>query len=203
MGAAAASNKGSAAMTSPVNWALLGLVIERPSYGYELVQRFERMYGDVLRLSSTSHIYTALTALQDRNMIEVMPRATADDRGGERQPKPHYRATAIGARGYREWLVLQGREEHQRSQLFVRQLAIFAHDPNAALDLIASYRQACLDAAGGMSIVSADATPGVGSELMARLAAEQERLAIGATLAWTNYARREFEQLAEAARHRT
>ena len=31
-------------MQSPVNWALLGLVIERPSYAYELAQRFERTY---------------------------------------------------------------------------------------------------------------------------------------------------------------
>lgn len=35
-------------MRSPLNWALLGLVIQRPSYGYELVQRFERIYEDAL-----------------------------------------------------------------------------------------------------------------------------------------------------------
>jgi DNA-binding PadR family transcriptional regulator len=29
-------------MRSLVNWALLGLVIERPSYAYELARRFER-----------------------------------------------------------------------------------------------------------------------------------------------------------------
>lgn len=190
-------------MTSPVNWALLGLVIERPSYGWELAQRFERVYGDVLPLSSTSHVYSALTALQDRAMIEVVPRSPEDQRGVERQPKPHYRVTDMGARGYREWLVVQGREEHQRSQLFVRQLAIFAHDPDAALALIASYRQMCLDAGGQASIVSPDSPSDVASELMARLAAEQERLAVGARLAWCNYARKEFEQLAESQAHQT
>ncbi len=190
-------------MTSPVNWAVLGLVIERPSYGWELAQRFERVYGDVLRLSSTSHIYVALTALQDRVMIEVVPRPGGDEGGVGRQPKPHYRATEIGTRGYREWLVVQGREEHQRSQLFVRQLAIFAHDPNAALDLIASYRQICLDAGGRASIVAPDSPSDVASELMARLAAQQESLAAGARLAWCNYARREFEQLAKDQAHRT
>ena len=35
-------------MRSPVNWALLGLIIERPSYAYNLAQRFERRYGDTL-----------------------------------------------------------------------------------------------------------------------------------------------------------
>ena len=35
-GKAAAATSAAATMRSPVNWALLGLVIERPSYGYEL-----------------------------------------------------------------------------------------------------------------------------------------------------------------------
>ena len=38
-----------APMHSPVNWALLGLIIERPSYAYALAQRFERTYGSPLR----------------------------------------------------------------------------------------------------------------------------------------------------------
>ena len=48
---------------SQVQWGLLALVIERPSYGYELATRFERAYGGALRLSSTSYAYTALQAL--------------------------------------------------------------------------------------------------------------------------------------------
>src|ERR1700731_3478506 len=57
-----------ASMQSHVNWALLGLVIERPSYAYELAQRFERTYDGSLALSSVSHVYTALRALQDRGL---------------------------------------------------------------------------------------------------------------------------------------
>src|SRR5271168_3961392 len=78
-------------MRSPVNWALLGLVIERPSYGYELVKRFQREYEDVLPLSSESHVYTALKALERRGLIEETP-----GKGGGRQPKPCYHATATG-----------------------------------------------------------------------------------------------------------
>ncbi len=54
----------SRAMTSPVYWVLLGLVIERPSYGLEYYHRYQRVYGDVHPVRSESHIYTALNALR-------------------------------------------------------------------------------------------------------------------------------------------
>ena len=54
------------AIRSPVYWALIGLVIERPSYGYELLKRFEREYGQMLPLSSESHVYRALTSCRSR-----------------------------------------------------------------------------------------------------------------------------------------
>ena len=46
-------------MHSPVNWALLGLIIERPSYAFELATRFKRNYEGAIAISSPSHIYTA------------------------------------------------------------------------------------------------------------------------------------------------
>src|ERR1700731_241869 len=69
MGAVRAGEQ-QAPMQSLVNWALLGLVIERPSYAYELAQRFERTYEGVLSLSSISHVYTALGTLRDRSLVE-------------------------------------------------------------------------------------------------------------------------------------
>jgi len=50
----APDRRAQAPMTSEVNWALLGLIIERPSYAYDLGKRFERTYDGVLSLSSTS-----------------------------------------------------------------------------------------------------------------------------------------------------
>src|SRR5580704_2766418 len=80
-----------APMRSPVNWALLGLIIERPSYAYDLAQRFERRYGQALPLSNVGHIYTALGVLGDRGLVEEIP----GTRQG-RQPRPRYRATEQG-----------------------------------------------------------------------------------------------------------
>jgi DNA-binding PadR family transcriptional regulator len=177
-------------MRSPVSWALLGLVIERPSYGYELVQRFERSYGDELELSSPSQIYTALDSLARRELIEELPMG-----GPEvvRQPKPHYRATARGVRSYQEWLIAHVSEERRRSRLFARQLAALA--PPAALAVIERYEHACLEEGSKHPVRSggeiADGTGG----LVSRLLLEEERLAVAARLSWIEYARREFSAL--------
>src|ERR1700733_5762571 len=73
MGAGSLHAQAPPAMHSPVNWALLGLVIERPSYAYELAHRFERTYEGALSLSSVSHVYTALATLRDRGLVQEVP----------------------------------------------------------------------------------------------------------------------------------
>lgn len=191
---------GASTMRSPVNWALLGLVIERPSYGYELAQRFESVYGDMLHVSSASHIYTALNALQSRAMIEEVSGRRSAPSGPGRQPKPHYCATELGLRSYRERLVAQMREDRSRSQLFVRQLAVFTREPGSALEVLERYEQLCLQEAGRTPIRPPDSAPAdLGSELVSRLTSEENRLAAGARLSWVEYARREFAALARDA----
>jgi DNA-binding PadR family transcriptional regulator len=182
-----------APMHSQVNWALLGLVIERPSYAYELARRFERTYEGVLTLSSVSHAYTALAALKDRALIEELPGTRVG-----RQPKPHYRATAKGLEDYGQWLVGQVEEDLRRQRLFVLALATFTRDPQRALELLTRYEQACLVEARSTPIPSREACAGGAPELAARLAAEESRLSVGAKLAWVEYARRELKALAGA-----
>jgi DNA-binding PadR family transcriptional regulator len=177
-------------MQSPVNWALLGLIIERPSYAYELAQRFERTYEGVLSLSSVSHAYTAIAALRERSLIEEVP----GTRSG-RQPKPHYRASAKGVEDYREWLVRQAGEDRRRQRLFVLQLAALARNPEAALEVVEQYEAVCLQEAATIPIASGGDTGDAGAELRARLIAEEDRHAIGAKLAWAQYARRELKAL--------
>ncbi|HYM55515.1 MAG TPA: helix-turn-helix transcriptional regulator [Solirubrobacteraceae bacterium] len=179
-------------MQSAVHWALLGLVIERPSYGYELAHRFEHAYAGMLHLSGISYVYTALDTLQRREMIEEIPRTRTG-----RQPRPRYRATAVGVRSYQERLIAQMREDLRRSRLFARQLAVFAHEPDMALEVIERYGQACLEEAGNTPVDPASDAPADGvSGLASRLVSEEVRLAVEARLPWVEYARREFKSLA-------
>jgi DNA-binding PadR family transcriptional regulator len=180
-------------MQSAVHWALLGLVIERPSYGYELAQRFESAYQGMLHLSGISYVYTALDTLQRRSMIEEIPGTRAG-----RQPKPRYRATDEGVRAYQARLTEQIQENLRRARLFARQLAVFAQEPEMGLEIIERYGQACLDEAGGATMPSDDQPVDAISALAARLVSEESRLSLEAKLPWVEYARREFKALAAA-----
>jgi len=134
-------------MTSPVNWALLGLLLARPGYGYQLMKRFEETYGDVLVLGSESHVYTALNELSRRGLIEEIAEERAAQAGTQRQPKIRYRATVAGADAYRERMFEQAGADRRQAQLFVRQLAAMEHEPDTALEILARYEQACLSEA--------------------------------------------------------
>jgi DNA-binding PadR family transcriptional regulator len=164
-------------MHSSVNWALLGLVIERPSYAYELARRFERVYEGALSLSSVSHIYTALPTLLERGLIEEL---AGDEQ--TRRSRRRYRATELGVAEHAQWVVGQVAEEQRRQQVLITQLGVLARDPQRASDLLGAYEQACLT----------EITAG----LVTRLLGEQTRLGIAAKLRWAQYARAELSAFA-------
>jgi DNA-binding PadR family transcriptional regulator len=181
-------------MHSPVNWALLGLIIERPSYGYALARRFERTYGHALPLSSVSHAYSALNALRERGLIEELPGTKSGP-----QPKPNYRATASGLEHYHEWLIGQVAEERRRQKVFLLQLTALTRDPVKAFEMLDAYEQACLAESCTPKIGRGeDGSPDDALELQARLIVEEMRLTIGAKIEWARFARSEIKELIKA-----
>ena len=184
-------------MRSPVNWTVLGLVIERSSYGWELWTRFERLYGDVMPTRNESNVYSALNALRDKGLIEEVPGSRTTQPDTNRQPKPHYRATQEGIEAYEAWMFAQMREHHRRSREFARQLGAFAQQPQTALGILARYEQACLDEKGAaiptVTEFPSRFVPGLGDNL----ASVYGRGIVASTLGWIEYARREFGALAD------
>ncbi len=171
-------------MRSTVNWALLGLVIERPSYAYELAQRFERTYRGALSLSSTSHVYTALTTLSERALVEEL------DGGREgRQPKPRYRATARGVESYADWLIEQVEEERRRQRLMVLALGTLKARPEA-LAVLDRYEHAVSNAS--VRGIETGGREG-GCDCIAGLLVEERRLSTEARLSWVALARERLE----------
>ena len=175
-------------MTSVVYWVLLGLVIERPSYGLELYTRYERLYADLLPLSSSSHIYTALDELQRRGFIEAIPEAA-----GGRQPKPHYRATAMGASSFEDWYVAQMELQRRSLELWARQMGIFAPDPEAALRVIGRFRRESLAAAGQIG-AGPDSVIDSRDAFIDEIVAEQMRIASGGLLSWLGFVATRFKE---------
>lgn len=174
----------SAPMHSTVNWALLGLVIERPSYAYELAHRFERTYEGALSLSSVSHVYTALATLRERGLVQE----ATGEQGSAPRSRRRYKATALGLSGHARWLVEQVSEERRRQRLIVQQLGALARSPARALDALDAYERACLTEAAAATPAGGEQGPGT-TRLVARLIGEETRLAIAARLEWVQYAR--------------
>jgi len=170
-------------MHSAVNWALLGLVIERPSYAYELALRFERTYDGALSLSSVSHVYTALATLRARGLVEEIPGPRPTSRSRRR-----YRASELGLAEHAAWLVEQVGEERRRQRVLIAQLGALARSPERAGAALDAYEQACIAEIADAPAAGSDEGPGT-TRLVARLIGEDTRLTIAARLRWVQYAR--------------
>jgi DNA-binding PadR family transcriptional regulator len=180
-----------------VSAAVLALVIEQPSHGYEVWQRFEARFGGLFDVGS-SRIYQAVDALLAEGLIEVLPGAPD---GSRRQPRPRYRATADGARAYRGWLAEELHGDPARLELNRRLLATAADDAAALLDVVDRYEQACLDEMAALRTAaapppSAPAPGDVGATVRDRLLAEERRLVLEARLKWILFARRQLQPMA-------
>lgn len=182
-------------MRSTLGWAVLGLVIQQPSYGYELAQRFKQVYEDTLTLSKDAHVYRLLDLLSSHELIEEIP-AEAQEAIGQTQGHrsgPSYRATSLGVTAYQGWLVARMEDERHRQQLFARQLAVL--EPLTALSVIERCEQEVLEDAGD-AVPSETTELGQGPEGIAhRLADADERLALQVRLTWLAYARTELKTL--------
>ena len=193
-------------MKSAVNWAVLGLVIERPSYGYELFQRLERRYGGVLE-PPISQIYAALNALERSELIEPVPAAElaaveaqeASRPSAKRQPKVHYRATEGGMCAFREWVAEQMRDDPQHVELLRRiaGAAAAGYDRIGVMrELVDAYERACVAEASSLPLAPArtGTSPAVAAgELVERLVLAARRGLLDAHFAWIDDARKEID----------
>lgn len=186
---------------------MLGLVIEKPSYGYELLQRLRARYGELLEVSSPSHVYAALDRLQrERLIVHHDPSRDpepVDDDAPSRQPKVNYRATAEGAVVYRQWLAERLRDDEERIELIGRMIAVGARSLDALGDLIDRYDAECVAASQRMPLADrAAAEAGVepDRDFVQRLVVEERRFVLEAQLRWIDYAREELRDRASRQR---
>jgi DNA-binding PadR family transcriptional regulator len=179
-------------LRSQVACAVLGLVIEKPSHGYEIGQRFERRFGDFLSVGRSS-IYAALGSLMDAELVEKM--SPNSDTGVRRGAKAgaSYRATADGARAYMAWLADRVRTDPQRVAMLGRMALACVHSVEAAMDFIARYEQECVREAQELARPTSGVSASDGlSAVLERLLVEERRRMIDAQLAWITYARAEL-----------
>lgn len=179
-------------MRAGTKYAVLGLLQEQPSYGYEVLVRFRSAFDAARWRISPQGLYASLDRLERDGLIEpVTQQARAASR---RQPRTPYRVTASGAQELRRYLASPIGPEPSRAELLVRLQCMAARDAGALLALLDDHEQACLDELGRIGEAAAAASAGAG--LVERLTREEQRLGVQARLLWIAYAREELRAAA-------
>jgi DNA-binding PadR family transcriptional regulator len=123
-----------------VRYGVLGLLIERRGYGYELVQRLRARLGSAWQLNPSA-VYTALDQLEADGLIEPAPTgagAPASELGvcervSRRGARVVYHATEAGRCAFEQWMSQPSRRiEAVRSELALK-VALLSPDSVPAL----------------------------------------------------------------------
>jgi DNA-binding PadR family transcriptional regulator len=183
---------------SPGLWLVLALVIEQPSHGYEITQRYQRRFGPLLPMS-VPRIYAALDRLRDAGMIKPITLKPVKPTGKQHLMRRSYQATAAGAKAYHQWAAGQMRDDPQRSQLLCRIASTGLFGIDAVLDVIDRYQRECLEELRTLPAVREGSAEGQLSleELTETLVVDQQRRELGAQNDWAVHAR----QVLEAHKH--
>jgi DNA-binding PadR family transcriptional regulator len=179
-------------MKAGTKYAVLGLLLERPSYGYEVLVRFRRAFDAGQWAISPQGLYASLDRLERDGLIEPIALETADV--SRRQPKTPYRVTGDGARALRHFLETPMSPDPTRAEFLVRLQCAASKDTDALLRMLDGYEHACLDELGRLTHGADEVSqPGTLVEL---LALEDRRLGIQARLTWIDFARQHLRTAA-------
>jgi DNA-binding PadR family transcriptional regulator len=174
-------------------YAVLGLLLERPSYGYEVLVRFRRAFDAGQWAITPQGLYASLDRLERDGLIEPVDELDRDVR--RRQPKTPYRVTPTGARELRRFLDTPMSADPSRAEFLVRLQCVASRDAEELLEMLGGYEHACLDELGRLG-ADASTTGGRSHTLLERLALEDRRLGIQARLIWIEFARRQLRNVA-------
>jgi DNA-binding PadR family transcriptional regulator len=174
--------------------AVLGLVLQRPSWGYELVARFDRAFAEQQpwpwRVTPQA-IYGALNDLEKAGLIERMePEGEPRTLSAQRSARRYYRGTAGGARGMREWLASPMPSNPSQEELLIR-LRFGGEDDATLRVMLRLHVVECLEELERLGAVVPLSRP-------ERLVKEDRRLAVQARLTWIEFALAELRAPGDA-----
>jgi DNA-binding PadR family transcriptional regulator len=174
-------------------YAVLGLVIERPGYGYQLAQRLEERFG--ASGFAPSGVYSAL----DRLARDEFVRSAGEMPGRARRAAPRtiYEATEDGVDHFEAWMLGSSPTPPLRDELHMKIALCQPHNLPRLIDMVHGQELACL---GGLRDLRqlAQGQPANSREwsrLMRVLARDAEFAFWNARIEWLQNARELLEQL--------
>jgi DNA-binding PadR family transcriptional regulator len=185
--------------------AVLGLLVERPGYAYDLARRFEDTVGPAFNVHYGA-IYQALDALERDALISGSLRDDEDDPLDERRrhpgPRVVYETTDEGLVAYESWIRSPARVEPLRGDLALKVALSKPEHARTLLALIDDYELACLERLRAHSAV-ADRANGDGSETWrlssSAIARERATRLLNAEIEWVRDLRRSVAALGAEA----
>ena len=192
-----------------LRYGVLGLLIERRGYGYELVQRLSARLGSVWQLNASA-VYTALDQLQDGGLIEALPGPPAAGVVSRRCARLVYRPTERGVAEFRRWLASPSRRvEPVHSELALKVafasargapslLAVIAHEEQLIVQALRQEQEAVGGASTRLRVVG-EGGPQSRAPVAATLLSAAATMRLQAELDWLAVVREVLQRmLAEA-----
>jgi DNA-binding PadR family transcriptional regulator len=121
--------------------AVLGLVIERPGYGYDLARRLEERFGS--SGFAPTGVYSALDQLRSEELVRSAGSRT--DAASERAaPRTIYEATSKGIDHFEEWMLGCSSLAPVRDELYMKIALSKPHNLSRLIELARTQEEDCL-----------------------------------------------------------
>lgn len=181
-------------------YAILGLVIERPGYGYQLARRLEERFGS--SAFAPSGVYSALDQLSRDELVrtagEVGP-------GPARRAAPRmiYEATDEGIDHFEAWMLVSSPAPPLRDELLLKIALCRPRNVQPLIDMVYGQELACMARLRDLKQLSECELAGgehEWSRLMRTLARDAEIASWKARIEWLQNARELLERLLEDSR---
>jgi DNA-binding PadR family transcriptional regulator len=178
-------------------YAILGLVIERPGYGYQLAQRLDERFGS--SAFAPSGVYSALDQLSRDELVrtagEVGP-------GPARRAAPRmiYEATDEGVEHFEAWMLGSSPAPPLRDELHLKIALCRPRNVAPLIEMVYGQEIACMARLAELKQLSErELAPETqeGSRLMRTLARDAEIASWKARIEWLQNARELLERLLE------
>lgn len=173
--------------------AVLGLVIERPGYGYQLAQRLDERFGS--SGFAPSGVYSALDQLSRDELVRSAGELGA---GPARRAAPRtiYEATEEGVEHFEAWMLDPSPAPPLRDELHMKIALCRPRNVPRLIDVVAGQELVCLGRLRDLKRLNEEnASSREWSSLMGTLAAEAEVAFWNARIEWLQNARELLEQL--------
>jgi DNA-binding PadR family transcriptional regulator len=174
--------------------AVLGLVIERPGYGYQLAQRLEERFGS--SGFAPSGVYSALDQLARDEYVRCAGEMGAG-RASRAAPRTIYEATEGGVDHFEAWMLDSSPTPPLRDELHMKIALCRPRNVPRLIDVVHGQELACLGRLQDLKRVTEvePANSQEWSRLMRTLAADAEVAIWNARIEWLQSARELLEQL--------